>query len=133
MTEMLSAASEPPKAEELGEFGKKLAGFEDTPLLSEPGPSSKSYTPKYLTRLQKFSFGLGHVINDIMGVLWFSFALTFLQIVVQLRPAVSASLLFFGKYDFNTLSSLIVSMSKLPTFFTCMRIITTRIIIKINK
>lgn len=99
MTERVSTTSEPetPKPEELSEFAKRLAGFEDTHLLSEAGPSTESYKPKYLTKLQKFSFGLGHVINDIMGVLWFSYALTFLQIVVRLRPAVSASLLFFGK------------------------------------
>lgn len=98
MAEVAGSSSEPPKSGDLSDFAKRLAGFEETPLLSESGSSSQTYSPIYLTRLQKFSFGLGHVINDIMGVLWFSYGLTFLQIVVHLKPAVSASLIFFGKW-----------------------------------
>ncbi|XKL66253.1 hypothetical protein PGB90_009673 [Kerria lacca] len=46
---------------------------------------------------QKFSFGLGHVINDVSSALWFSYALIFLQIIVNLQPTVSASLFFVGQ------------------------------------
>lgn len=78
------------------EFSKRLAvSSESTPLLSlKDDPPD---LPGYLTKLQKYSFGLGHVINDITGVLWFSYALLFLQVVVDLTPTVSALLILLGK------------------------------------
>jgi len=78
------------------EFAKRLAVSETAPLLT---PSDgRTFLSMDLNQAQRLSFGLGHVINDITGVLWFSYALLFLQLIVHLSSTTSAALLFLGKY-----------------------------------
>lgn len=84
------------KEDEMSDFAKKLKeGHETEPLLQK-----LDQIPKNLSNLQKISFGLGHVINDILGVLWFSYALIFFQIVAGIQPTISALLMFLGKNEF---------------------------------
>lgn len=78
----------------MNDFAKRLAKKENTPLLLD---NKFIYPIVHLTKQQKFSFGLGHVINDVSSALWFSYALIFLQIIVNLQPTVSASLFFVGE------------------------------------
>ncbi|XP_065215095.1 major facilitator superfamily domain-containing protein 12-like [Planococcus citri] len=80
---------------EISEFAKKLQENENEPLLSR---EKNQQIPRNLSTLQKLSFGLGHVINDILGVLWFSYALIFLQIVARIPPTISALLMFLGQF-----------------------------------
>lgn len=95
-TQPSTSKTSEPAQNDSSEFSKRLAaGTESTPLLTSN--HNQTNWPTNLSQLQKYSFGLGHVINDIMGVLWFSYALLFLQVVVDLTPTVSALLLFIGK------------------------------------
>ena len=83
------------------EFAKKLITSETAPLLTSS--DGRTFLSMDLNFAQRLSFGLGHVINDITGVLWFSYALLFLQLIVHLSSNTSAALLFLGesKYIFH--------------------------------
>lgn len=78
------------------EFAKRLTIPETAPLLTPK--EGRAFLSMDLNQVQRLSFNLGHVINDITGVLWFSYALLFFQFIVHLSSTTSAALLFLGKY-----------------------------------
>lgn len=79
------------------EFAKRLTISENVPLLAPQ--EGRTFLSMDLNQAQRLSFGLGHVINDITGVLWFSYALLFLQLIVHLSATTSAMLLFLGEWS----------------------------------
>lgn len=44
----------------------------------------------------KAAYSLGHVFNDLVAVMWFSYTLIFLQRVVLLEPVTAGSLMLLG-------------------------------------
>ncbi|KAF5274912.1 hypothetical protein FQR65_LT16840 [Abscondita terminalis] len=47
--------------------------------------------------MQKLSFGLGHVYNDLCAAVWFSYTLFYLHIVLQLESATAGTLIMLGQ------------------------------------
>ncbi|KAK5639425.1 hypothetical protein RI129_011917 [Pyrocoelia pectoralis] len=47
--------------------------------------------------MQKLSFGLGHVYNDLCAAVWFSYTLFYLQVVLQLESATAGTLIMLGQ------------------------------------
>lgn len=45
---------------------------------------------------EKLTFGLGNAFNDLTAMMWFSYLLLFLQIVLQIPAATAGFLIFFG-------------------------------------
>nr|XP_023029278.1 major facilitator superfamily domain-containing protein 12-like [Leptinotarsa decemlineata] len=47
--------------------------------------------------LQKISFGLGHVFNDLCAAMWFSYTLFYLQVVLTMESRTAGLLLMIGQ------------------------------------
>ncbi|XP_060522466.1 major facilitator superfamily domain-containing protein 12-like [Cylas formicarius] len=47
--------------------------------------------------LQKISFGLGHVFNDLCAAMWFSYTLFYLQVVLSIPSTTAGTLLMIGQ------------------------------------
>ncbi|XP_072391386.1 major facilitator superfamily domain-containing protein 12-like isoform X1 [Diabrotica undecimpunctata] len=47
--------------------------------------------------LQKLSYGLGHIFNDLCAAMWFSYTLFFLQVVLEMKSTTAGFLLMIGQ------------------------------------
>lgn len=47
--------------------------------------------------VQKLSFGLGHVFNDLCAAMWFSYTLFYLHVVLNIESTTAGTLLMIGK------------------------------------
>lgn len=52
--------------------------------------------PVSCTSLQKISYGLGHVFNDLCAAMWFSYTLFYFQVVLQMESSTAGLLLMIG-------------------------------------
>lgn len=61
--------------------------------------------------LQKISYGLGHIFNDLCAAMWFSYTLFYLQVVINMGATTAGLLLMIGKnFIYNNFK---LSLSKL--------------------
>lgn len=51
--------------------------------------------------VQKLSFGLGHVFNDLCAAMWFSYTLFYLHVVLNVASSTAGTLLMIGTTIFN--------------------------------
>ncbi|KAJ8929824.1 hypothetical protein NQ314_017422 [Rhamnusium bicolor] len=47
--------------------------------------------------VQKISFGLGHIFNDLCAAMWFSYTLFYLQVVLTIESTTAGTLLMVGQ------------------------------------
>jgi Na+/melibiose symporter-like transporter len=53
-------------------------------------------TTDRLNLRRKLSYGLGHVPNDLVASMWFSYLLIYLDDVVNFRPALAGYMMLIG-------------------------------------
>uniref|UniRef100_A0ABD2XKT3 Uncharacterized protein n=1 Tax=Trichogramma kaykai TaxID=54128 RepID=A0ABD2XKT3_9HYME len=53
---------------------------------------------KSMSLTTRTAYALGHVFNDLVAAMWFSYTLIFLQRVALFRPITAGSLLLLGMY-----------------------------------
>ncbi|XP_066260688.1 major facilitator superfamily domain-containing protein 12-like isoform X2 [Euwallacea similis] len=56
----------------------------------------ESFTPT-CSIIQKVSFGLGHVFNDLCAAMWFSYTLFYLNVVLNIQSTTAGTLLMIGQ------------------------------------
>lgn len=66
---------------------------------SNPNYVDNVYTEivQRLSKKQKFSYGVGHVLNDICASMWFSYLLVFFHFVLGFDPLLSGTLMLIGQ------------------------------------
>lgn len=66
---------------------------------SNPNYVDNVYTEivQRLSKKQKFSYGVGHVLNDICASMWFSYLLVFFHFVLGFDPVLSGMLMLIGQ------------------------------------
>ncbi|KAB0801069.1 hypothetical protein PPYR_05423 [Photinus pyralis] len=47
--------------------------------------------------MQKLSFGMGHIYNDLCAAVWFSYTLFYLQVVLQVESSTAGTLIMLGQ------------------------------------
>lgn len=62
--------------------------------------------------LEKISYGLGHVFNDLCAAMWFSYTLFYLQVVLQMEATTAGLLLMIGT-SYRKKNDLVQLLSKL--------------------
>lgn len=55
-------------------------------------------TGRSCSLVQKVSFGLGHIFNDLCAAMWFSYTLFYLQVVLTMESTTAGILLMTGKF-----------------------------------